>query len=135
MARKKGWRKGWKEVTLQQARELGQLRATLAVARRELQSRMLSLRRKGSGQEGEAELRETLGDIIQLAQVQMKVMPLEQDLLRVAEQAQSSQQSADAPLSEADWKLLQDALARRARKVLRSAGADRPGIDGGQQVE
>ena len=132
MARRKGWRKGWKEVTLQQAKELGHLRATLAMARRELQ-RMLSLRKKKSGQEGEAELREALGNIIQLAQMQMKVVPLEQDLLRAAEQAQNDRQPADMPLSEADWKLLQDALARK--EASRSAGADRPGIDGGQQVE
>lgn len=128
-------KRGWKEITLLQVKELGQLRVMLAAARRELQGRMRLLRRKKRGQESEEGVRQALAEIVQLAQMQMKVVPLEQDLLRAVQQTQNDRQAEDAPLSEADWKLLQDALTRRGHEALRSAGADRTGIDGSQQVK
>lgn len=124
--------KDWKEVALQQAQELGQLRAMLVTARKELQNRMRRIRSRKRGEGCEGELHETLTGIVQLTQMQMKVVPLEQDLLRAAEEAQGNRQGADTPLSDEDWKLLQDVMMKRARKVLRSATSDRTGIDGGQ---
>ena len=123
--------KNRREVTLQQARELGQFRATIARAMRELRSRLKAFtmaKKPGT----DAQRRAAMSELVRLANAHVKVVHLEQDLLQAAEQ---SGVQADAPMSEADWKLLQDAMARQQQVGALPTSADRSGIDGSQQVE
>lgn len=95
----------WRKATAEQIRELARIRRIVSHELRKLRRKMRSTAHNDAGEDYVAE-------VIRLSQLQMKLIPLEQNLRRdIAEMQVAGQESRS--LSEEDWRLLQDALLRR----------------------
>lgn len=98
----------WLKATQEQIRDLEQVRRMVSRSLRRLRRKMREL--KGiEGQEA------CIAEMARLTQLQVKLIPLEQDLRRRMEEVRRNGQEPSQALGEEDWQLLEDAFRRRQR--------------------
>ena len=97
----------WRKATEEQLRELERMRRTVSQALR-------ILRRRMRDSKGNTEQQGCMADILRLSQIQIKLIPLEQDLHRELEgQTDQLAVSAGQALSEEEWQVLEQAIQQR----------------------
>ena len=98
----------WLKATQEQIRDLEQIRRMVSRSLRRLRRKM----REQKGIEGQEAC---IAEMARLTQLQVKLIPLEQDLRRRMEEARRDGKAPSQALDEEDWQLLEDALKRRQR--------------------